>query len=309
MKIRCESCNKKFDPKKHDGVCPYCGAWNSIGAEDRIDPPAPAIDPWDLPQRSAEETKVSDPDAPGQESGTPFTGIPAQEEHSAPPHSVPHSGGMPPVAPPPSGAQGPAPRRGCGPLFFVAVLLFVLSVAVFLLLPPFIEARVTARAVAQDRIGDLTVIEAQDGAAVAAPFSYRLADAHRVDYNGVWPIPEGETLLRVELAVSMSGGKPEWDPTDPYLRLDDGSYRMAIYGYDIRELFPEDADLLSAFPYDVYYLETPSDAASCVFYYLVPQQCGEAVLCFESYAQGDYEAYLTQVTELPFVLPEEVSAE
>ena len=289
MKIRCESCNKKFDPRKHDGVCPYCGAWTSVGAEDRIDPPAPAVDPWDLPQDGAQAADFA--------------------PQPAAPDSRPFPGGAQPGFPQPTGAQGPAPRRGCSRLLGWSILLFVLSVAVFMLLPPFIESRVTARATAQDRVADLTVVEAEGGVAVAAPFSYRLAEARRVSYSGAWPMPEGEGLLRVELAVSMSGSRPEWDPTDPYLRLDDGSYRMAIYSYDLEPLFPEEYDLLTAFPYDVYRLETPSEAASCVFYYLVPQDCAEAALCFESYAQGDYDAYLTQVAELPFSIPEEVPAE
>ena len=313
MKIRCESCNKKFDPRKHDGVCPYCGAWHSIETEDRFDPPAPAIDPWDLPQQDASAEAGEDEAAskeplsgavtPAGEGGTrsfnPSGAAPVYGAGQPSPEGDPNFSTLP----------GANRRRGCGRFLWLSILLFVLSIAAFLAVPTLSESWVTSRATEQDRVNDLTLVEAEGGVAVAAPFSYRLVDARLVSYDGAWPMPEGESLLRVELAVLMSGEEPQWDPTDPYLKLEGGSYRMPIYSYDIEKLFPEDSELLTAFPYEVYWLETPSDSVNCVFYYLVPQGTAGATICFEQYAEGDFKAYLTQVAELPFAFTEEVSAE
>lgn len=297
MKIRCESCNKKFDPRKHDGVCPYCGAWTSVGSDGPDETSPAAADPWDLPQQS-DALPEDEPDE-----STVFESVPEAQPAGPLPGDSPAG-----QAYRPTGSPQPAPRRGCSLLGW-GVFLFVLMTVIFFTVPPLLESRATARAIEQDRVTDLSVVTAENGLAVASPFTYQLVSAGFVSYDGVWPMPENSRLLRIELAVSMSGDRPEWDPTDPYLRLEDGSYRMAIYGYDLEDLFPEDAAVLSAFPYDVYRLETPSKTASCVFYYLVPQDAAPAAICFEQFAQGDYEPYLTQVTELPLNIAEEVSAE
>ena len=30
MKIRCRSCGKRFSYEEQDGICPHCGAYNSV---------------------------------------------------------------------------------------------------------------------------------------------------------------------------------------------------------------------------------------------------------------------------------------
>ena len=192
------------------------------------------------------------------------------------------------------------PKR-YGPLVLLIVLTVLLLAAV-VVIPPLVGGWFERQAIARGRVEDPTVTPAQGEAAVAAPFTYRLTGADWVDYDGPWQMPEGGRLLRVELAVSMAGGEPDWDPEDPYLALDDGSYRMALPYYQLEEILDEEDPALGAFPYEVYWLETPGEAAACSFYYLVPAQTGKATICFERYSADRYGVRLEEIAELTFTI-------
>lgn len=304
MKIRCDGCGKKFDPAKTDGICPYCGAWHSPPEDQSFDA-AQEADPWEEDfagaaeqeaqeaQEAREAREREEMDAPDEEEFD--LSDEEEEEEQERLRRMAAARAAAAVLP-----RQQRPKR-YGPLVLLIVLTVLLLAAV-VAVPPLAGGWFERQAIARGRVEDPTVTPAQGEAAVAAPFTYRLTGADWIDYDGPWQMPEDSRLLRVELAVSMAGGEPDWDPEDPYLALDDGSYRMALPYYQLEEILDEEDPALGAFPYEVYWLETPGEAAACSFYYLVPAQTEKATICFERYSADRYGVRLEEIAELPFTI-------
>ena len=297
MKIRCSSCGRRFEYEEQDGICPHCGAYNSVSWDVEpggggLSPSAPTV--CDAPEWHAEAGHYD------------AHGTCAEEAQAA-------AQGYGSFTPPPAGgagraaalADGQKPPRQRHRLLLVSVLLFCVLLALYLILPPVVEADFDRRAAENAQVRDLAVLQAESGRAVVSPFTYKVADAALVPYAGLWPLPENSCVLRVLLSVSMSGSRPEETPPRPYLRLEDGSYQRALGSYDAQNIFPADEEAIHAFPYDVYWLETPTETADCAFYFVVPQNARAAQLCFEDFSYSAYGQQLKAVTELPITFREE----
>ena len=288
MKIRGDSCGKKFDPAKTDGICPHCGAWHSPPDDLSFSgtPSGEETAPWeeDFFEETAADAPAGDAPAPASAPVRPT----APKQPAAPTR---------PAAPNrPAAPAAPARRQGCLPLFAAGLIALALGLAVALV-PPLLEQRIDAQAIAYNR-PDPVITPAQGDTAVAAPFTYRLVDASFVDYDGPWPLPPGRRLLRVTLAVSMVGEEPDWDPQPPYLGLADGSWQLPMEDYDVRDALGDGVNP-NDFPYGVYYLDTPSEELLCDFYYLVPEDTAAVTLCFERYSVSRYGEKLEEIVELP----------
>ena len=299
MKIRCESCGKKFDPAEHDGICPNCGAWNSLPEDRAADEDRTERDPWEEPETDEDEGEEQQPPAyrPAEELSDDLN---REQERLRRAAAQRMAAGMPAAVP------APAPPKRYGPLILLVLLTVALLVAI-VIVPALAEARFDDKVFAYTAVEQPKITEAEGDRAVSSPFTYRVCGAKLVDYSGVWQMPQGSRLLRVELAVSMVGEEPEWDPQDPYLLLEDGSYRMAISSYDLESVVGDSDEAAGAFPYRVYWLETPGEEAVCSFYYLVPEETRSVTLCFERYSAGRYGERLEEITQMTIALDEEAS--
>lgn len=304
MKIRCRSCGKRFSYEEQDGICPHCGAYNSVswdvepGGGD-LSPSEPTV--CDAPEWHAEAGHY---DEHGVCTGDAQAAAEGYGSFSPPAAGNAASGAVPAS---PAAAAGAKPPRQRHRLLLVSVLLFVALLALYLILPPAVESDFNRRVVENAQVADLPLLQAEDGRAVLPPFTYELAGAAVVPYEGLWELPQDSCVLRVLLSVSMSGSRPEETPPSPYLQLEDGSYRPAMSSYDAENAFPGDEEAIGAFPYAVYWLETPGETADCAFYFVVPRNARAANLCFETFSYSDYGQHLESVTELPFTFGEEAA--